>query len=107
MRSLSSQECMYVQGSGYERNLYDSILVGGVFASVFSVAGAAVGIACYLGSASSGVASFSTVFYSVNGYAVVTFPLAIFAGIGMGGTLGALAGMSLYYSGLVSKPEQF
>lgn len=105
MRSLSSHECMYVQGRGYERNFYDSILVGGVFASVFSVAGTAAGVAWYLGSASSRVASLSTLLYSVNGFAVITLPIAIFAGIGLGGTLGALTGMGLYYSGLISKPE--
>ena len=104
MRSLSSQECVYVHG-GYERNFYDSILVGGVFASVFSIASTAGAFAWFIGSASSRVASFSTLFYSVNGFAAVTLPIAVFAGIGFGGTIGALTGMGLYYSGLISKPE--
>lgn len=101
MRSLTPNECILVNGAD-NSTIYEGIMVGGVFSSIFSVAGAAAGVAWYLGTASKAV-PLTTAFAYVNGVSIVTLPVALFAGIGLGGTLGAAVGLGFYYTGLVTK----
>ncbi len=106
MRSLTIQECIAVNGA-YQHNLNDGIMLSVAFSSVFGVAGAAAGIASYLGTASAaskGIA-LNAIFASANGLPVVTFPIALFAGLGFGGCVGAVVGLGLYYTGLLTKLE--
>ncbi len=103
MRILNQFESLQISG-GVQNSIYDGIIVGGAFSCLFGIVGGAGGIFWYLDSVNK-VASLSTVFATVSGYPVVTFPVALFAGVGAAGFVGAAVGMGLYYSGFAIKPE--
>ncbi len=103
MRILNEFESQQVNG-GIQQSFYDSIIVGGYFSCMFGLIGGAGGIFWYLDSANK-VASLSTVFATVSGYSIVTFPVALFAGVGAAGFIGAAVGMGMYYSGFAVKPD--
>ncbi len=105
MRSLTFDECALVNG-GYQHNFSDAMMVSGAFASVFSVVGAAAGVASLVGNAHEAVVSFSYIFVKADGVAQITYPIAMFAGIGFFAVLGAIVGFGLYYIGAVTKLEQ-
>ncbi len=103
MRILSEFESQQVNGA-VQQNFYDGIIVSGAFSCLFGIVGGAGGIFWYLDSVNK-VASLSTVFATVSGYPVVTFPVALFAGVGAAGFVGGVVGMGLYYSGFAIKSE--
>lgn len=103
MRTLKASEIFQVCG-GNQQDLYDGIAVGGFFSSIFSITGGVLGGYWFLNSGNTAY-SLSTFFAAYEGHALLTFPFAVFAGIGIGGCIGAITGLGLYYSGLASKPE--
>lgn len=103
MRTLSASEIYQVNG-GFQNNLYESLMISGAFASIFSLAGIVAGASWYLESANKAY-SMTTIFAYAGGHAMVTFPVAIFAGIGLGGCIGAITGYGLYFAGIATFPE--
>jgi hypothetical protein len=103
MRTLKVSEIYQVSGSS-KQDLYDGIAVGGFFSSIFSTAGGILGGYWFLQSGNTAY-NLTTFFAAYQGHALLTLPFAVFAGIGIGGCIGAITGLGLYYSGLASKPE--
>lgn len=100
MRILTNKEICYVSG-GYEQTIYDGIMVSGAFSAIFSTAGAVGGIFWYFETAGHASILSSTV---VSAIPTITMPIALFAGVGLGGCIGAVVGAALYFSGVVTRP---
>ncbi len=104
MRELTLFEIDSVAG-GYEKNLNDSIMVSMIFSALFSSAmGAMSGAFWYLQVADTSAKALAFA-ASTASIPVLTLPTAIFAGMGFGGCVGLAVGMSLYWTGIVTKPS--
>ncbi|MBN9289171.1 MAG: hypothetical protein BGO43_10105 [Gammaproteobacteria bacterium 39-13] len=103
MRTLTNKEIHHISG-GYDQNIYDGIMVSGAFSAIFSMAGAVGGIFWYLEATSHTPILSSTIAATVGLTPAITLPIALFAGVGMGGCAGAVVGAALYYAGIVTRP---
>lgn len=104
MRTLSLNEIELVNG-GFQNSL------SGVFSEAFTVAsifaigsgafGSILGAFFYYETVPSTFAQ-SVLLSSIQAN-LVTLPIAMFAGLGIGGLLGATLGFGLYFSGIITK----
>jgi hypothetical protein len=96
MRKLTQHEIQYISGSS--GNLSDAILTSTAFSYGFSLLGGIAGAIWYVDTTGKAKATLTLVYASLSGAPFVTLPLAIFAGIGIGGSTGAVMGLGLYYA---------
>ncbi len=102
MRTLSSEELHFVNG-GYE--LLSNNPISGIFflASLTSLVGAGLGAVVYYETLPSVFIQNSILStMSVN---LITLPVAVFAGLGIGGLLGTTIGLGMYFSGMIAPLE--
>jgi hypothetical protein len=106
MRDLTFSELNEVSGGdAYERNFSDSVMVSMVFATLCSsTMGVMSGTFWYLQFADTSAKALALA-ASTSALPVVSLPVAVFAGLGFGGCVGLAAGMFLYWSGVVTKPN--
>ncbi|MBI2792828.1 MAG: hypothetical protein HYX61_12800 [Gammaproteobacteria bacterium] len=98
MYILNESEIKQISG-GYEQNLADALEVMSILSTASGIAGGIIFGSLY--SPSSSIVA--TVLAESSGLTVVTLPMAIFTGIGIGATIGTVLGAGLYYSGIIFK----
>lgn len=103
MYILNENEIKQISG-GYEQNLADALEVMSVFSTASGIAGGIIGGSLYSLNTPS-ISFVATVLAECSGLAVVTLPIAIFSGVGIGVTMGTVLGAGLYYSGVIFKEE--
>lgn len=102
MRTLSSDELHVVNG-GYE--LISNNPVSGVFflATLTSLIGGGLGAVIYYETLPS-VFIRNSILSTMN-VNLITLPVAVFAGLGIGGLLGTTVGIGMYLSGMLTPME--
>lgn len=102
MRNLSLKEVQLIHG-GSEFSVSDALTSAGIFSTGCSVIGGALGAIFYYETLPT--AFMQTALLNTMHANILTLPIAIFAGFGIGGLLGAGIGLTFYYSGLLVKAE--
>jgi hypothetical protein len=102
MRTLSQEELHFVNG-GYE--LLGNTPISGIFflASLTSIIGGGLGAVIYYETLPS-VFIQNSILSTMN-VNLITLPVAVFAGFGIGGLLGTTIGLGMYFGGMLTPPE--
>lgn len=104
MYILNENQIKQISG-GYEQNLADALQVMSIFSTASGIAGGLIFGSLYSADMASASSLVATLLASTSGLTVVTLPIAIFSGIGIGATIGTVLGAGLYYSGIIFKEQ--
>jgi hypothetical protein len=104
MYILNESEIKQISG-GYEQNLADALEVMSIFSTASGIAGGLIFGSLYSLETTTSASLAAKVLASCSGLTVVTLPMAIFTGIGVGATVGTVLGAGLYYSGVIFKEQ--
>ncbi|MBS0289170.1 MAG: hypothetical protein JSS07_03920 [Proteobacteria bacterium] len=102
MHILTEYESYQIYG-GIEQNFKDGLLTSVGFSWLFGLAGAGAFVSWLLSYPRH--PSIIAVTAVTDGYPLITIPIAIVAGLGLGNCIGTIVGLGFYYSGLVTMPE--
>ncbi|MCS5710844.1 hypothetical protein [Candidatus Berkiella aquae] len=102
MRNLSLNEIQLVNG-GLQSNLEEAFTVASIFAIGCGTFGSIFSAVVYYETLPT--AAVQTILANALQANLVTLPIAMFAGLGIGGLVGATLGFGLYYSGIITKAE--
>lgn len=100
MRTLTSSEMSGISG-GNQHNLSEAIKAGGAFSAIGSVVAGFGEAAWYLTFHASPLTSF----LSATGTVLPPLQITGFAAFGLGGLVGAVGGLGMYYADLITIPR--